>query len=329
MMDPPEIDDRDACLVYADWLIEQGDPLGELMAEEIRQGKSGRRLDYLRAHFSPEIVREESTTWKNGLVERLVVSTHKSIEAVKSIAATRGVQSLRELEFSVQQKARGWLDQSGAPMDWVPEPTEPTDFPPDPIPTFVEYPLPKSLRKLQLRLSFNIDDPKVLQFDLNLLYPQLSQLEELNMSVFFGSLGTLDLPALRALQTSYVNEQFIAELNRAKLPKLTHLTFEYAMWSKLNLVAIESATNLQRLKLISRVNPLLDANYRPLAASPLVQRVRSLSLDIGEGDAERIAAIAPWLGHLEELGIRGWTAEVMTHAREVLTPIFGARLKVE
>lgn len=324
----PNIDDRDACLVYADWLIEQGDPLGELMAEELRNGRTDRRAEYLHAQFGPEILQEHWTSWTNGLVDRLAISTHRSIEAVEGIARIRAVQAIRALDFTISPKERGYASRSGSPDTWVDEPTEPSDFPKDPIPAFVKHGLPPSLRKLTLRLTLRQADYSELPVDLNPLYPLLSNLEELDLSPPKSGIGTLDLPSLVKLTTSFYNQATLRELARAKLPKVTSLTFYYANWSELPLLTLDGAPKLEHLVLAIRNAPELDSDFDSVAQAPILRRLRSVQFSLGDAQIPQLVAIAPALAHLAEVRIWTWDKEIEARIVKALTPVFGPRLKI-
>lgn len=326
-----DIDDRDSCAVYADWLIERGDPLGELIAAHLRGADrtavSVLELDYIGTNFPFKYDGDGRVepSWRNGLFETLSISTHLGVQAMKAVGTTRAARCLRELRISVMQRTRGFTSNSGPPDMWDREPEEPADYPDNPIPTALKYPLPPTLRKLDIHLSLGRPDNKPPgPFDLTPLCPQLSKLEVLRMNTHRDGIGQLDLPSLRSLQTPLFYDSTVRDLGQAKLPNLEELEITSGEWQLLAKLEM-AAPKLQHLIVGDQATPPYGPGFDAVVASPLTKRVSSLTFrGINARKAPDLLRVAPDLRAPREVRVQLLEDDAATKAE--LERILGPRL---
>ena len=314
----PELDPdgREECAVYADKLLEEGDPLGEIMAMSL--GTSRFRdfnlrelvINYLDATYPTLGGRflGDRSVWKYGLIRKLTLRTPLCLDAARALATTSAMQFMRELDLHIQP------ERDGSPRIRF-QPSSNTHY---------------RARFIRLGLHFFVmqEDGSVLPTNLNRLYPQLASLEELSLTrPENGGYGLIDLPALRMLTVTPNSSEAVRELNRAKLPELSRLQISSTPWSFLAGLELD-APNLERLMLWGTGDESPGASFDAIARAPLVRQLAALEFNYVNGEgAGSLLRIAPSLVHLDQVRVDQRALDASTRAE--LMRILGPRLVLQ
>jgi len=251
-----EPDSPDAYLVYGDWLLEQGDPLGELVSVQAALIKKPRDKELLRRQrdllYQEEInlgtFADLEHTWSFGFLESITLD-QPSRALYTELFDLVPARFLRELDADAD--ARDGLTEI--------------------IGAMVEIGLPQALRKLSLA-SGGTD-----MGDVSVLYPRLARIKELVLRGAIVTLGTIDLPEVETFTfESPPTTAHFRSLAEARWPKLRALSLGFAdardrATPKDLGPLLASLPDLQHLGLADHhrgdeLVPLLVEKHRPLLA---------------------------------------------------------------
>jgi uncharacterized protein (TIGR02996 family) len=302
--------------VYADWLQEQGDPRGELIALQIEAEARGdhdaarrhrvrasiTRPDLEDALFGPSAQRNATPvqlTWRNGFVRRITLPsiTPDKAELLHAALAHPSARFLAELEIGHDLDG---LDDLQAPIGviaWQPRP---------------------ALRELRLGTSNTTGRASVLEpiGNLEYLWAAVPRLTELRVCGDRVGLGALELPDLQVLELDTHASSAVAATHaiaHAHWPELERLVLRCgrtAAWHTIIrelrfLLARAFVPKLRHLGVIGA--GLADALIvDALATFPVLRQLRTLDLSASEltdHGAHQLARHADAYRHLESLDV--------------------------
>lgn len=194
-----EDDSRGAYEVYADWLVEQGDPRGELVhvqlarevAPDVRELET-RERELIQAHETTWLPvlehyrfdRKPSVTWRRGFIGRAVFGASYQGDSAQGYADVVGsplARFVRELELQTPYSHHG----EGLDDDMIVE-------------ALLASPPPSTLRIFALTCG---DDQRAWSHlgNIERIFPLLPTVEQFLVDTGRVELGAIDLPACRTL----------------------------------------------------------------------------------------------------------------------------------
>ncbi len=264
--------------VYGDWLLEHGDLLGEIISltvghektwHEVYETRKEKRAEYMKRWF-PEF---ENTSaqfgWTEGFGTIYRVRAHPTSLGRELFEAICICPGTRFL-----RELELTLDAGST----------------DPSALMAHRGFPKTLRSFSFEYGIPID--------LAPLVPKLAHVEELSLSQP-AHLGPLDLPRLNELTVTGFSATNFDAMVSSKLPALERLTIVGC--DGIARFDLPAAPSLERLTAYCR------GEIAPLAASPLLKRIRELQLHafLTDDNLDDFTAVLPAFQHLEELVIGG------------------------
>jgi uncharacterized protein (TIGR02996 family) len=308
-------DDRDAYQVYGDWLAEQGDPLGELVAvhvalekkprdrtlikreealvEEHREAWLGEWLAYLQDEG------EIALDWRWGFLQRVVigrgvVEDHDGVEAFSEIATCKAAKFIRELQIGALIKADKYTKIISA---------------------IAKQGVPKTLRR------FEIDSSEMSRCDLGKLerlYPAITHVQEIALVATEMDLGSaIELEDTETLEISAepILAKHLKSIANAKCPKLKTLRLDFrnreARWldpaPPADLAKALDAPGLPALDTLRLWNTRWTNEYAAnFPSSKLLPRLKELDLsrgDLSDDGALTFVNYAAAFKHLKKLDL--------------------------
>ncbi|MDQ3369434.1 MAG: TIGR02996 domain-containing protein [Myxococcota bacterium] len=320
-------DDRDAYLVYGDWLSEQGDPRGELITLQVKLEDAPddpalrAREQQLMAANAPIWLGEIATldpqkdlgvTWRWGFVDavRLGPATDSyGTSAIDFPATIASLMKLPGLHFARELVIGAFdfdPDFDDYPTSWAPC-----------VAALAEHGVPHALQKLRFDRGGYWDSSSTALGDLSPLYPQLGRLRELTIELGAMHFGAMDLPSLRKLEiiTGGLDGENLRAIAQARWPALETLILYMGETdgdhgcgvSFDDLVPILAGENLPHVTHLALANTnLADRIAEALPTSRILPRLKTLDLSsgtLGDDGARAILANAAAFQHLEVLGL--------------------------
>jgi uncharacterized protein (TIGR02996 family) len=305
--------DLAAYQVYADWLIERGDPRGDLIALDIAHERDphNSELSYarealLRVHADAwlgELARGggAACTWQRGFLHAVTIKQTDETRHARSYAALCGLPTaalLRELAFAGGETEEPCWQSA--------------------IQALAEHGIPASLRGLAFDTphgGYRSGTATLGSFAS--LYPHAGALERLRITADELDLHDIRLPAVRAFEVSSdgFTRANLASVIEAAWPRLEDLALRFGSADIVvrDLVrlldAVPPTLRCLRLDLRSHADdydPVLDDFVIELARSPLVRRLTTLDLSsslFGDTLAERMLRKASAFVHLDCLDL--------------------------
>lgn len=299
IVDNPE--SPDVYLVYGDWLLEQGDPLGDLVAVQAALAKAkGRGTAALKkqekallaAHTrSLGAFAELDHTWSFGFLEGITLG-HPTRARYRELRELVAARFLRELDIELF------------------EPWDAANTNHEMIEMLAELGVPPTLRKLAF--LDDDDDPRAALGDVSVLWPVLARVRELTVRAASLSLGRIDLPALETFSlTTRVEAGILDSIVDAAWPKLRSLSLSFAGADAATLdvdavaKVIESTEPLEHLGLADHFvgDDVVDAiaTWKHLPALKSLDLSRTALTDDG---ARKLLEWRPSFEHLESIDLR-------------------------
>lgn len=289
------LDDRDAYLVYGDWLSERGDPRGELIAlqakpnpDEATKEREKALLAANREAWLGELAKLDPkkdlhVTWRWGFIDGVRIgppledydtSSVDFPDVYAKLVKLPGIQFLRDLTF-------GAKDYDDYPTSWS-----------DCIEAMQEHGVPPSLQRLAFSRGGYWDISSTELGDLAPLYPQLSKLQELSVELGSMDFGEMNLPALKKLEiiTGGLSGENLASIADARWPALETLSIcigetgnDYGCTVEMSdIEPILAAENLPKVKHLGLANSSLeDEIAKALVKSRILPRLETLDLSRG------------------------------------------------
>jgi uncharacterized protein (TIGR02996 family) len=289
------LEDRDAYLVYGDWLSERGDPRGELIALQAKPNPddatkereqallAANRDAWLGELAKLDPKKELHVTWRWGFIDAVRLGPElDSYDTAKiefadtyaKVLQLPGIQFLRSLTF-------GAKDFDDYPTSWS-----------DCIEALQEHGVPPALQKLAFSRGGYWDISSTELGDLSLAYPQLAKLRELSIELGAMELGVMDLPALQKLEivTGGLAGTNLKSIASARWPALETLSLcigetdnDYGCDVQMSdIEPILVAENLPKVKHLGLANSsLADEIAKALVTSRILPRLETLDLSKG------------------------------------------------
>lgn len=306
----------DGYAVYGDWLSEQGDPLGELIALGVALNKK-KDASLKRKH--DQLIEKNKASWI-GALDKLKADSELDIEwfcgFMKRVrigneewSETNGLETwktLRKLPTAkFIQELELWMfeDDDGEPS------YEPI------LKSMVSMGLPKTLRSL----AFDVRGYQVSWThlgDLSKLYPQLEKLENLKLHVGNMKLGAaIDLPSLKSFEvvTGGFTRDNVKSVVNAKWPNLEKLVLyfgddEYGCNVKIkDLKPLFDGKSLKKVKHLGLCNAQFqDEIAEEIVRAPILKQLETLTLSHGimtDRGAKALVDNAKALAHLKSLDV--------------------------
>lgn len=276
--------------VYADWLIQQGDPRGELINAQLKRETGAddaldTRIQALHTKHDGEWLGELagadgfSAEWRRGFLHDVTLGDDDSAdvelgEMYQKLRPLPAAQLLRNLRFAAFQNDDG-------------EPTWDSA-----VEAMVEYGVPPTLRKLVFDRGDYWDISWTYLNTLEPVYARVPDLEHLEIILGHMSLGNIDLPNLRHFEVwtgGFTGDNMKSVLG-AKWPKLETLLLRFGgsedyggtctLDDVLPLLDGKTIPNVKHLALAN--SPFIDALLPHLATAPFLKQLTHLDLSLGE-----------------------------------------------
>lgn len=314
-------EDVAAHLVYADWLSEQGDPRGELIALHARlaEGADEECLHALMAHLQEhkatflgpleeEVMRAETGQptdglelhWNLGFIQNARIGRPEltgNLDAVlanlEDVLKHDSCRLLQELVIGDITPSR-WIEY-GPLVERLAEL--------GPHTTILRFQLGDLVRESLLpdgTLYIERDISAIMLGDVEPLWSALPRLQELVLHGNHLELGVINAPQLRSLEicSSDIKDGNLSSIIRADLPALERLVLwlgdgEYGEANTLEAITELLGKPMPSLRHFGLVNSeLADDICRQLATSPLREQIRVLDLSMGTMTTDGALALA-------------------------------------
>ncbi len=308
--------------VYADWLIQQGDPRGELINAQLKHETATAAADraaleerigelhdkhdaeWLGAFGGKTSEDGFAATWRRGFLDEVTLGSDESA----AIKLGESYQALRPLP--VAQLLRGitfaaFSDDDEYQPAWDSSVT-----------AMVEHGVPATLKKVVFDRGDFWDISSTYLNTLEPLYARLPQLEHLEIILGNMNLGTIDLPNLKHFEvwTGGFNKDNMKAVVAANWPKLETLLLRFggsedygANTSVDDVLPLLSSTTIPKVRHLALANsPFIDELIPHLAKSPLLKQLKTLDLSLGEmtdAGANAIVEYGAAFKHLESLNV--------------------------
>jgi uncharacterized protein (TIGR02996 family) len=297
-----EPDRLETYLVYADWLQNQGDPRGELIAlQQADQVEAANRLlETHAAHFYGRLANTRylleaypyqplgrTTAWKCGFLERLWISNkrtrerqaHDIVDALAAMLDHPSCRFLRELTVGIVTYEDNSYDK---------------------IAKVIGERTLSTLRSLILG-DFYSEETELNwshMGDLSPMYPAMPALRSLTLRSGSMQIGAIDLPHLETLEiiTGGLDIGSLASICAASWPALTSLSIQLGAEDSFTLAHLAPILDGRRFPKVTHLglgNSLIsDDICRGLAGSAIAQQLVSLDLSNGTLGDEGARALA-------------------------------------
>lgn len=287
-------DDLGAWSVYGDFLQAAGDPRGELIAIQValtdkpRNAKLKKKEAELLYEHSEDwlgdlaISSDFACTWRNGFLDSVTIGNVDD-ESDEADGEADGAEYFKELMKT--GSARFLRELTIGLCDITDDDTfEPYD---DMVRTMASVGLPETLRKLVFTCSEREISWTSLG-DLGPLFPQLGELETLEIKMGSIGLGKMKLPSLKRLEvvTGGFTKENMKAVSEAEWPELETLILYFgdyrANCTVEDLAAVLDGRNFPKLKHLGLCNAAFaDDIAKALPESRILKQIETLDLSHG------------------------------------------------
>jgi uncharacterized protein (TIGR02996 family) len=301
--------------VYADWLIGQNDPRGELINTQLKRETNPNATDVNDriaalhekhdAEWLGELATEKAVTvsWRRGFLDAVTIGNDDSAEInlgelYQKLRPLPVAQLIRELRFAA------FSDDDGQPA-WD-----------SAVVAMTELGVSPNLRKLIFDRGDFWDISSTYLNQLDSVYPRVPNLEHLEIILGNMNLGKIDLPNLRHFEvwTGGFNTDNMQSVLDAKWPKLETLLLRFgdnedygANCTIDDVLPLLSSKNFSKVKHLALANSSFINDLIPhLAKSPLLEQLETLDLSLGimtDEGANAIVEHAEAFKHLRKLDV--------------------------
>ena len=316
-------DDREAYLVYGDWLSERGDPRGELISVQAkleqmpddaalreRETKliAANRDAWLGDLAKLDPKQDLGVKWRWGFIDSVRIGPPTSEYETSDIDFPDTIAKLMQVPHvhKLRELVIGAKSYDDYPTTWS-----------DCVEALVEHGVPRALQRLEFNRGGYWDISSTELGDISPLYPHLAKLKQLSIEMGQMDFGKMDLPALQKLEivTGGLSSENMKSINEARWPALETLSLcigetgnDYGCtveFSDLELVfSAEHIPNVKHLALSN--SNLLDQIAAAIVTSRILPRLQTLELAKGTmGDEGARAIIDNWdkFEHLAKLDL--------------------------
>ncbi len=304
--------------VYADWLIQQGDPRGELINAQLKhetaaaaadraalEERLGELHDKHDVEWLGELAAQKqgfSVVWRRGFLDSVTLGDDDSADIdFKDLYAKLRPLPVAQLFRSITFGA--FQDDDQPTWDGG-------------VTAMVEHGVPATLRKVVFDRGGYWDISGTYLNTLEPLYALAPQLEHLEIILGNMELGTIDLPNLKHFEvwTGGFTSDNMKAVVAANWPKLETLLLRFggsedygANTSVDDVLPLLSSTTIPNVRHLALANsPFLDELIPHLAKSPLLKQLTTLDLSLGEmtdAGANAIVEHGAAFKHLENLNV--------------------------
>ena len=321
--------------MFADWLLQQGHPVGELVvvqlerlardSEALAQREHDLFWHAVVPHLKAVLARDHVTDFefRGGLLYSVTLHHHGGEEALdetlRRLATDPCGRLVRRIEIDAVE-----FDGAG-------------DLGPA-IRELAALALPR-LTELAFREGANLGNPwidgPIHIGDVTPLYAAYPRLEVLELGGKEYALGHLDLPALRRLALADMTPTDVATIARANVPALEVLELFFGRWRVDGIDAVfrplldRAMPKLARLAIAAEIPQVMQYLTRAVPGSQLAKHVRVLAFPRGALDDDCVRTLVQWaprLRALERLELEG--RALSTEQRRALEQTFGHVLAV-
>lgn len=320
--------------VYADWLIQQGDPRGELINAQLKHESNpddSGLTDQIRdlhekhdAEWLGELATQKdgfSASWRRGFLDAVTLGDDDSApvklgDLYQKLRPLPVAQLIRELRFAA------FADDDDYQPAWD-----------SAVVAMTEFGVSPNLRTLIFDRGSFWDISSTYLNQLESVYPRVPNLEHLEIILGNMNLGTIDLPNLRHFEvwTGGFTSDNMKSVLAAKWPKLETLLLRFgdsedygANCTLDDVLPLLSSTTIPNVRHLALANSAFINDLIPhLAKSPLLKQIKTLDLSLGlmtDEGANAIVAHAEAFKHLEKLDVhRNYlTLEACTAIKQVV-----------
>lgn len=334
--------DLSAYLVYSDWLIERGDPRGELIAVQAKlrddpkdanlRATEKALLDKHGAEWlgplHGKVAEDLALEFQLGFLDKVrigpPINEYKTGDIDLAEALGELMTDVPHTAF-IREIVLGSKEDDEYQPSWQPE-----------IDILTQNGVPAGLERLVFHSGGYWDISSTSLGNLEPLFPRLGKLRELMIHMGFMTFGQMNLPALRSLEieTGSLTKDEIRSIVSASWPELDRLSIyigetnnDYGCNVELaDLTPIFAAQNLDRVRHLGLCNSsLADDIAQELAGSTILKQLESLALGYGTlGDRGGQALLDERFHHLKHLDLtRSYLSEEM---QKTLGDRFGSRV---
>jgi uncharacterized protein (TIGR02996 family) len=328
-------DDLELVRVFADWLIQQGHPAGEMIVLQLgRMANDSKELverehDVYWNHVVPfmrgVLARDGGTEleWRHGLLHRVTLDHTGGEEALdhtlRRLAADPCGCLVRRIEITASQfDGAGDLEPALAGLAAL-------------APRFPR------LGELVIREGMNLGSPwiegPIRIGDLTPLYAAYPRLEVLEIGGKECDFGAIDLPALRRLAIDDMTPLDLASVAAAPLPALADLELFFGRWRVDNIDAMfrklldREMPKLAMLSIAAKIPQVMQYLVRAIPAAAISKHARAIAFRRGTLDDDCVRTLVQWAPRLRtldrlEVEARGLAPE----QRRTLAQTFGPLL---
>lgn len=300
-------DDIELVRVFADWLLQQGHPAGELVVVQLEriahdtEALARREHDLFWEHLVPHLkallARDHGSEfeWRRGLLDRVILDHHGGEEALED--------ALRRLASDPCGRLVRRIDIRAVEFDGA------GDLGPA-IRELAALALPR-LRELAFVEGGNLGSPwidgPIHVGDVTALYAAYPQLEVFELGGKEYALGALELPALRRLALFDMTPSDIETIAHAELPALEDLELFFGRWRVDGIDAVfrplldRVMPKLARLAIVAKIPQVMQYLVRAVPASELSRHVRVLAFPRAALDDDCVRTLVQWAPRLRAL----------------------------
>ncbi len=326
--------------VYADWLIQQNDPRGELISAQLKREQAPDstqltdRITELHAKHDAEWLGDLanqkdgfSVSWRRGFLHEVTLGDDESApvelgELYQKLRPLPVAQLIRDLRFAAFENDDGEPSWDSA------------------VEAMVEHGVPATLRKLVFDRGDYWDISWTYLNTLEPLYARVPDLEHLEIILGHMNLGKIDLPNLRHFEvwTGGFDGDNMKSVIDANWPKLETLLLRFGgsedyggSCTVEDVLPLLSSTRIPNVRHLALANsPFIDSLIPHLAKSPLLKQITTLDLSLGEMTDEGINAIVASgdaFKHLTKIDVnRNYlTADAITALKGVVANVEAGR----
>lgn len=314
-------DDATRFQVYADFLSEKGDPLGELISVQMKLEQA---TDPALAERSLKLIADHGKEWLGELAgidaADLALTWRRGFLDSARVGPPVDDYGTSELDFPATIKQLLALPSAALLRELVIGAFEYDDYPTswqDCIDAIAESDVPRTLQVLEFNRGGYWDISSTELGDLSAAYPKLQNLRELKIEMGSIDLGDLALPKLRKLEivTGGLQAGNITQIVDSPRPELEHLSLyigetgnDYGCDVELDdLQPIFDAQNLPRVRHLGLANSsLADDIAKRLVGSKILPQLESLDLSHGTFGAQGARVLlenAAKFAHLKQIDL--------------------------
>lgn len=302
-------EDVELVRVFADWLLQQGHPIGELAVVQLERAAhdsealANREYDLIWNHANPyatKLLERAAVTeyvWRGGLLDVITLHHQGGEEQLEDVFARLATDPVMRLVRCVEIEAVEF-DGTG-------------DLAPAIRALAALAPALPRLSELVIREGTNLGNPwidgPIHVGDVTPLYAAYPQLRVLELGGKEYELGDLALPALEKLVLADIRPADVATVARGQLPALSQLELFFGRWRVDGIDAVfrplfdRAMPNLAVVGVGAEIPQVMQYLVRALPASELARHARVIAFPRGALDDDCVRTLVQWAPRLRTL----------------------------